>query len=131
MTLAKGNNEFIKKQLDNKFDDKKRKAQEAKTKNVNVRCKQNIKERFVEMSEKTGKSQADVFEDLVVKGKVIVRPYAKEAVEAIATIDGKLHFVAKLLKMNNIAGAEEFIQKQINESEAIKDRLYYQLRKDV
>ena len=50
MTLAKGNNEFIKKQLDNKFDDKKRKAQEAKTKNVNVRCKQNIKERFVEMS---------------------------------------------------------------------------------
>lgn len=117
-------------QIINKYDDKNRKVKEARTANVNLRCKPIVKEKLVEMAEKTGKSQADVLEDLVIKGKLIVRPCAKEAVRAIATIDNRLKCVEQLLKNNDITGAEEFIKIQMQESETIKNQLFIKLRKD-
>ena len=123
-------NEGFGKQIINKYDDKNRKVKDARTANVNLRCKPIVKEKLVEMAEKTGKSQADVLEDLVIKGKLIVRPCAKEAVRAIATIDNRLKYVEQLLKSNDITGAEEFIKIQMQESETIKNQLFIKLRKD-
>ena len=95
-----------------------------------LRCTESVKEKFESICQKSGKSQGDIFEEMLNKNKVIVIPYAKEASEQLCKVHYELAQLRVFLQSQDISGAEEYIKKRIENIENISSDLCHNLNKE-
>ena len=113
-----------------KYDTKNRKQKEKRNERITLRCTESVKEKLESVCQKSGKSQGDIFEEMLNKNKVIVIPYAKEASEQLCEVHYELAQLRVFLQSQDISGAEEYIKKQTEMVENISSDLCHNLNKE-
>lgn len=121
---------IVNKQSRFKYDTKNRKQKEKRNERITLRCTESVKEKLESVCQKSGKSQGDIFEEMLNKNKVIVIPYAKEASEQLCEVHYELAQLRVFLQSQDISGAEEYIKKRIENIENISSDLCHNLNKE-
>lgn len=121
---------IVNKQSRFKYDTKNRKQKEKRNERITLRCTESVKEKLESVCQKSGKSQGDIFEEILNKNKVIVIPYAKEASEQLCEVHYELAQLRVFLQSQDISGAEEYIKKQTEKVENISSDLCHNLNKE-
>lgn len=121
---------IVNKQSRFKYDTKNRKQKEKRNERITLRCTESVKEKFESICQKSGKSQGDIFEEMLNKNKVIVIPYAKEASEQLCEVHYELAELRIFLQSQDISGVEEYIKKQTEMVENISSDLCHNLNKE-
>ena len=121
---------IVNKQSRFKYDTKNRKQKEKRNERITLRCTESVKEKIESVCQKSGKSQGDIFEEMLNKNKVIVIPYAKEASEQLCEVHYELAQLRVFLQSQDISGAEEYIKKQTEMVENISSDLCHNLNKE-
>ncbi len=121
---------IVNKQSRFKYDTKNRKQKEKRNERITLRCTESVKEKLESVCQKSGKSQGDIFEEMLNKNKVIVIPYAKEASEQLCEVHYELAQLRVFLQSQDISGAEEYIKKQTEKVENISSDLCHNLNKE-
>ena len=121
---------IVNKQSRFKYDTKNRKQKEKRNERITLRCTESVKEKLESVCQKSGKSQGDIFEEMLNKNKVIVIPYAKEASEQLCEVHYELAQLRVFLQSQDISGAEEYIKKQTEKVENISSDLFHNLNKE-
>ncbi len=121
---------IVNKQSRFKYDTKNRKQKEKRNERITLRCTESVKEKLESVCQKSGKSQGDIFEEMLNKNKVIVIPYAKEASEQLCEVHYELAQLRVFLQSQDISGAEEYIKKQTEMVENISSDLCHNLNKE-
>lgn len=120
---------IVSKQSRCKYDMKNRKQKEKRNERITLRCTEPVKEKFESICQRGGKSQSDIFEEMLNKNKVVAIPYAKEASEQLCQVHYELTQLRLFLQNQDISGAEEYIKKQEERVENISSGLYHNLNK--
>ena len=60
---------IVNKQSRFKYDTKNRKQKEKRNERITLRCTESVKEKFESICQKSGKSQGDIFEEMLNKNK--------------------------------------------------------------
>lgn len=121
---------IVNKQSRFKYDTKNRKQKEKRNERITLRCTESVKEKLESVCQKSGKSQGDIFEEMLNKNKVIVIPYAKEASKQLCEVHYELAQLRVFLQSQDISGAEEYIKKQTEMVENISSDLCHNLNKE-
>lgn len=121
---------IVNKQSRFKYDTKNRKQKEKRNERITLRCTESVKEKLESVCQKSGKSQGDIFEEMLNKNKVIVIPYAKEASEQLCEVHYELAQLRVFLQSQDISGVEEYIKKQTEMVENISSDLCHNLNKE-
>lgn len=121
---------IVNKQSRFKYDTKNRKQKEKRNERITLRCTESVKEKFESICQKSGKSQGDIFEEMLNKNKVIAIPYTKEASEQLCKVHYELAQLRVFLQSQDISGAEEYINKQTEKVENISSDLCHNLNKE-
>ena len=121
---------IVSKQSRFKYDTKNRKQKEKRNERITLRCTESVKEKLESVCQKSGKSQGDIFEEMLNKNKVIVIPYAKEASEQLCEVHYELAQLRVFLQSQDISGVEEYIKKQTEMVENISSDLCHNLNKE-
>lgn len=83
---------------------------------------------FQNICQKTGKSQSDVFEEYVAKKEVVIVPFAKEAAMGIVEVFDNIKTMYNYLEHGHIEECKTILEKQAALSEALKNKLFNELK---
>ena len=83
----------LEKQQSNKYDNKKRKAEELKDKRINVRASKKYYEKFMAMTKESGLKQSEIFEQLLDRGYVQNIVGGNELAKNLCEINDKLNHI--------------------------------------
>ncbi len=122
---------IVNKQIQCKYDTKNRRQKEKRTERITLRSTSSVKEKFESICKNSGKSQSEVFEELVLKNKVTIVPGAEEASKKLCGIYDKLNKLQTIIQNKDITGAEEYIRQERENVEKVSNDLFTNLKKGV